>query len=143
MLSFELSTSQLHSPSFKIYFQTLRTMAFNQPIPSIPQSDATVTVRIIGTGSRASISASEFFEPTIPGHEVLANSPAYPFLIEHGSGRKVIFDLGIRKDWRNFSPALLKMFKPAGVEVHGDKDVVDVLEEGGVKKEDINAMIWR
>lgn len=143
MLSFELSTSQLHSPSFKVYFQTLRTMAFSHPIPSIPQSDATVTVRIIDTGSRASISASEFFEPTIPGHEVLANSPAYPFLTEHGSGRNVIFDLGIRKDWRNFSPALLKMFKPAGVEVHGDKDVVDVLEEGGVKKEDINAVIWR
>jgi hypothetical protein len=35
------------------------------------------------------------------------------------------------------------MFKPAGVEIHGDKDVVDVLEEGGVKKEDINAVIWR
>lgn len=98
MLSFELSTSQLHSPSFKIYFQTLRTIAFNHPISSIPQSDATVTVRIIDTGSRASISASEFFEPTIPGHEVLANSPAYPFLTEHGSGRNVIFDLGIRKD---------------------------------------------
>jgi hypothetical protein len=118
-------------------------MAINQPILSIPQSDATVTVRIINTGSRASISASEFFEPTIPGHEVLANSPAYSFLIEHGSGRKVIFDLGIRKDWRNFSPALLKMFEPADVEIHGDKDVVDVLEEGGVRKEEINAVIWR
>ncbi|CAN9280720.1 unnamed protein product [Alternaria alternata] len=35
------------------------------------------------------------------------------------------------------------MFKPAGVEVHGDKDVVNVLEEVGVKKEDINAVILR
>ncbi|CAI9633104.1 unnamed protein product [Alternaria burnsii] len=90
-------------------------MAINQPILPVPQSDATVAIRVIDTGSRASTSASEFFKPTISGHDILANSPAYPFLIGHGSGRKAIFDFGIRKDWRNFLSALIKMFEPAGV----------------------------
>ncbi|KAJ4982687.1 metallo-beta-lactamase superfamily protein [Stagonosporopsis vannaccii] len=116
--------------------------AISPPHLDIPDSQVSVTVRVIDTGTRASVPAAAFLEPAIPGHENLANSPAYPFLIEHESGRKVIFDLGIRKDWENFSPMLLKLFDTAGVKIDGDKDVVDLLEEGGVSKEEIDAVIW-
>jgi hypothetical protein len=109
----------------------------------IPESTVSVTVRIIDTGHRATVSASAFLEPTIRGHENLIDTPAFPFLIEHESGRKVIFDLAIRKDHQNYSPALLKLFEAAGMQITGDKDVLDILEEGGTRKEEIDAVIWR
>ncbi|KAH6611799.1 beta-lactamase-like protein [Boeremia exigua] len=116
--------------------------AIDPPSLNIPESVISVTVRVIDTGSRASVPAAAFLEPAIPGHEILEGSPAYPILVEHESGQKVIFDLGIRKDWQNFSPALLKLFEVAGVTIEGDNDVIDVLEEGGISKEKINAVIW-
>ncbi|KAJ4985088.1 metallo-beta-lactamase superfamily protein [Stagonosporopsis vannaccii] len=116
--------------------------ATDPPNLHIPNSSVSVTVRIIDSGTRLNAPASFFMEPTIPGHEVLSNSPAYPFLIEHESGKKLIFDLGIRKDWKNFAPAILTQFGAAGVEVNGDKDVIDALEEGGIRREEVDAVIW-
>jgi hypothetical protein len=113
------------------------------PHLDIPESQVSVTVRILDTGARASVAAAVFLDPVILGHELLANSPAYPFLIEHESGFKVLFDLGFRKDWQNYAPTLLKMFDSASITIEAEKDVVDVLEEGGVRKEEINAVIWR
>jgi hypothetical protein len=113
------------------------------PHLDIPESQVSVTVRILDTGARASVAAAVFLDPVILGHELLANSPAYPFLIEHESGSKVLFDLGFRKDWQNYAPTLLKMFDSASITIEAEKDVVDVLEEGGVRKEEINAVIWR
>ena len=55
----------------------------------------------------------------------------------------MIFDLGIRKDWKNFAPTLLKLCEFAGITMQADKDVVDILEEGGIRKEEITAVIWR
>jgi hypothetical protein len=117
--------------------------ATSPPRLNIPDSQVSVTVRIIDTGSRASVAAATFLNPVVLGHEILANAPAYPFLVEHESGYKVIFDLGIRKDWQNYAPGLLKLFNSAGITIEAEKDVVDLLAEGGVRKEEINAVIWR
>ena len=113
------------------------------PPLEIPGSSVCVAVRIIDTGARLSGPTPTVVQPSYPGHEYLTNMPALPFLIEHASGKKVVFDLGIRKDWQNFSPTTMKAWHSAGVQCKGAKAVVDDLEEGGVKKEEIDSVSWR
>ena len=70
----------------------------------IPQSKSTVSVRIIDKTSLVQgIPLSIFLEPQIEGFTSL-KAPAYSFLIEHASGRKVVFDLGVRADPLNLAP---------------------------------------
>ena len=84
-----------------------------------------------------------FFEPEIKGFEAL-DCPAYSFLIEHPpSGRKILWDLGVRKDWENFAPRIQKRIRDGGWQVTVEKGVAELLEEGGVKPEDIDSIIWR
>lgn len=79
-------------------------------------------------------------------HEFL-ECPAYSFLIEHPSGRKLIFDLGLRKDIAASPPAILQSFieesEKAGASVTVDTDVASILKEAYIELTDINAIIWR
>lgn len=82
-------------------------------------------------------------EPAIPGHDLLL-CPAYSFLIEHPSGRKILFDLGTRKDWENFPPLVRGLLKQHDLHIEVEKNVVEILQENGVPVADgaIEAMIW-
>ena len=66
------------------------------------------------------------------GHDSL-DCPSFSFLIEHPSGRRVLFDLGTRKDWENLPPALLKIFHDHSLDAKVDKNVSEILEEHGYK----------
>jgi hypothetical protein len=45
-----------------------------------------------------------FFEPHIKGHDIM-DCPAYSFLIEHEpSGSRLVFDLGVAKNWKHGPP---------------------------------------
>lgn len=114
------------------------------PILNIPDSESTVHVRVINSTSRIKgIPVRIFFEPEIKGLEVL-DCPAYSFLIEHPpSGRKVLWDLGVRKDWENLAPRIVKRIRDGGWQVTVEKGVAELLEEGGVKPGDIDSVIWR
>jgi len=68
--------------------------------------------------------------------------PCFAFLVEHSSGRKLVFDLGIRKDWENSSPFITNMVKKYGWGVKVDKDVATILEENGVQTNEVEAVIW-
>ena len=118
--------------------------AKSAPILNIPESESTVHVRVINSTSRIrGIPVRTFFEPEIKGFEVL-DCPAYSFLIEHPpSGRKVLWDLGVRKDWKNFAPRILKRIGDGGWQVTVEKGVAELLQEGGVKPEEIDSIIWR
>ena len=117
-----------------------------RPAPNlkIPESSSTVNVRIINSTARIKrIPTSLFLGPQIKGFDVL-DCPAYSFLIDHPtSGRKVLWDLGVRKDWNNFAPRIVKRIKDGGWDVKVEKGVADILEEGGVKPEEVNSIIWR
>lgn len=116
-----------------------------QPAPNlnIPSSTSTVNVRIINSTSRIKgIPTSIFFEPEIKGFDVL-DCPAYSFLIDHPSGRKLLWDLGVRKDWENLPPRILKRIKDGGWQVSVEKGVAEILEEGGVKPEEIESIVRR
>jgi hypothetical protein len=76
----------------------------------------------------------------MPGFENF-NAPSFPFLVEHSSSRMVLFDLGVRKDYKNFSPLAQEMAKDARITL--EKDVSDVLKENGTNLADVEAVIWR
>src|SRR5436305_15345320 len=95
-----------------------RNYKMAQPLDlKIPQSTTTVQVRIIDTTSHISeVPTKTFFAPVIPGFTEL-DCPAYSFLIEHPSDRKLLFDLGVRKDYWNLSPRIVDRIQDWKVEV--------------------------
>lgn len=82
-------------------------------------------------------------EPEILGHDLL-KCPAYSFLIEHPSGRKLLYDLGTRKDWQNLPPFVLGLFKQHDLTIKVEKNVAEILQDNGVRVADgaIEALIW-
>lgn len=81
-------------------------------------------------------------EPVYTGTEKLY-LPSFAFLIEHGSQR-VLFDLGIRKDWENLPPGIVNICKQLGSEISIEKNVSEILTENGIDVDAgaIDTVIW-
>ncbi|KAK4210334.1 hypothetical protein QBC37DRAFT_322319 [Rhypophila decipiens] len=93
------------------------------PDKHIPLSPHTVSVSIINTTSTIhGAKTCDFFGPPIKGHKWLA-APVFCFLLQHnehepstgrhipGKTRRLLFDLGIRKDWWNSAPSLVNTLR--------------------------------
>jgi hypothetical protein len=118
-------------------------MAPSTPDLHIPPSAATVDVCIINTtGHIDGIPTNDFLLPSIPGHKYLV-CPVYSFLIQHSSGRKVLFDLGVRKDWENFAPGLYNRLRDYGWNIAVEKDVREILDGENIDPNEISSIIWR
>ena len=105
---------------------------------------ASVKVQIIDTTSRIRAPVSAFMLPGITGHECL-QAPAFSFLVEQPSThRKVVFDLGLRKDWENLPPVILNQLKPPHWAVNVEKNVAEILQDSGIDVAGgaIEAVIW-
>ena len=111
------------------------------PNLNIPDGN-TVRVSIIDSTSVLEVPLGHFMGPSLPGHEI-ARAPAYAFLIEHGT-RRILFDLGTRKDWQNFPPAVLSIVTQPHWSIKVEKDVAQILQENGVDAANgaIEAIIW-
>ncbi|KAL8958768.1 MAG: hypothetical protein Q9183_005772, partial [Haloplaca sp. 2 TL-2023] len=109
----------------------------------IPESSHAVDVHIIDSTSRiAGIPITTFMEPKIKGHDVM-KCPAFSFLIEHHqTGSKILFDLGVRKDWENFASNITHWIKEKNATVTVEKGVAEILKDNGVDPPSINAIIW-
>lgn len=110
----------------------------------VPSSTNTVEVSIINsTTHMKNIPVEGFMTPHHPGHDTLM-LPAYSFLITNSRlNRSIVFDLAIRKDWESASPPpLLNQIKDSGAEISVEKDVRDILEDGGVDVKTIEAIVW-
>ncbi|KAK3303851.1 beta-lactamase-like protein [Chaetomium strumarium] len=122
-----------------------QTVQNTVPAPDlgIPLSPHTVDVSIINTNSTVQgVSAHLFFTPPLQGYDWLG-VPVFSFLIQHpGLNRSLIFDLGIRKDWENLSSPVLSRIKGGGWTLRVEKDVHEILEEGGVNPNSIKAIVW-
>ena len=84
------------------------------------------------------------WDPPIKGFDKV-KCGTWSFLIEHPSGRKLLYDLGCRKDWKNLPPALgLEALIENGTlgRLEVEKNVADILVEGGMRLEDIEGVIW-
>ena len=137
MLARELVISGIMSPPPPM------AQAAATPKIEIPSSPNTVTVRVIDTTTRIYMPVGTAFEPTIKGHTRLS-SPSYSFLIENEHlGKKVLFDLGTQKPWREQAPSVVSMIDKCGWDVKVEKDVAEILREHGVSLAAIDAIIWR
>jgi len=81
-----------------------------------------------------------FFRPILPGRETF--SPlAFSFFIEnHAKDKRIVFDLGIRKDPENGTPAFRERVKTFKMDVL--KDVATQLNDAGIELESVDAVIW-
>ena len=84
-----------------------------------------------------------FMAPDVPGLDRFKDAPSHSFLLEHPSGRKLVWDLGIRKDYQNYSPKIAEYIPTTNYDIRVTKNVVDIIEEGGVKPSEVEAVIWR
>ncbi|MCJ1281369.1 hypothetical protein MMC26_000688 [Xylographa opegraphella] len=117
-------------------------MAHSAPDLHIPSTDSIVQVSIIDTTTHiGAIPNGLFMVPNIPGYEYL-NCPSYSFLIEHSSGRKILFDLGIRKDWENLAPKVFYRLRDSKWDIRASKDVREILEDEGFDPGTIDGIIW-
>ncbi|CAE6413632.1 unnamed protein product [Rhizoctonia solani] len=112
------------------------------PPLNIPASDHVVKLSVIDTTTRmGKIPTTMFFESVIKGHEFFSG-PAYSFLIEHESGAKVLFDMGVPQKWEDTAPSMVNLVRTSGVEVSVTKNVSDILIEHGIPLDSINSIIW-
>ncbi|KAK3045635.1 hypothetical protein LTR09_012801 [Extremus antarcticus] len=65
--------------------------------------------------------------------------PVYSFLIEHPSGRKILFDLGLPKDLETVPPAIRRVFDIITPKI--PKDASQVLSAGSVSATSIDSVI--
>ncbi|TVY38001.1 Cytochrome P450 monooxygenase, partial [Lachnellula subtilissima] len=118
-------------------------MAQPPPDLKIPSSTTTVNIRIIDTTTRISgIPLEGFVSPAIKGHTLLTAAPAFSFLIEHPSNRKLLFDLGVRKDTENFAPKIVNRLRDGGWDAEVKQGVREQLEAHGVRGTDIEGIVW-
>ncbi|KAK5064638.1 hypothetical protein LTR84_000472 [Exophiala bonariae] len=113
-----------------------------KPKLNIPASSVSISVKIIDASTISNVPAHALVTPMVPGYKTASPAPSYCFLLEHPSGQKVLFDLGIRKDWQNLAPAIVERFKKVGHQPSAEKNISEVLDDAGVGKENVNAVIW-
>lgn len=118
-------------------------MSVEAPGISVPLGTKTVTVKLINPVNFGPAILQRFMAPPVPGLETFKTSPSLSFLIEHPSGRKLVWDLGIRKDYNNYSASISSYLPTTKYDIQVEKNVADVLEEGGIQLKDIEAVIWR
>lgn len=92
---------------------------------------------MLDTTAVMTLRAECFLKPTMPGHEFMSVT-AVAFLIENERlGKRAMFDLGVRKDFWNSPPAVVKRIATAIPGIKVDKDVIEILEEGGCSLDSI------
>lgn len=111
----------------------------------IPAGQPIASIKLINTVNFGPAVLKGLMGPPIPHVTTLGPgaSPSLSFLVEHSSGRRVVWDLGIRKDWHNHAPVIANYIPTRNYTIEVEKNVIDILEEEGIKGDSIEAVIWR
>ncbi|KAK4940773.1 hypothetical protein LTR10_019166 [Elasticomyces elasticus] len=117
-------------------------MTTTTPGVQLPPGDTTLTVKLINPVNFGPAILNRFMAPPIPGLETFKTSPSLTFFLEHPSGRKLVFDLGIRKDYGNYSKSIADYLPTTKYDIQVTKNVIDILQEHGISGSDIEAVIW-
>ncbi|KAJ6601212.1 beta-lactamase-like protein [Mycena vulgaris] len=109
----------------------------------IPPSDATVDVRVFNVGNLTLTNSTHtFFLPVLPGRESVKGS-LFAFLVEHKKTQKrLMFDLGLRKDPLNLAPSIAGLFSSGVGILEESKDITEQLRDGGIALASIDTVIW-
>lgn len=119
-------------------------MPHTKPTFSVPVSTETVRVRIVdSTTSIENLQLELLMKPPVDGLKYLPPLPSWSFLIEHPSGKKLLYDLGVARNWRSFPPAAAGHIDKLGWNVKVEREVIDVLSENGISPDEIDSIIWR
>jgi hypothetical protein len=114
---------------------------------TVPAGEAVASIKLINPVNFGPATMKGLMGPPIPHVTKLGTdnsyAPSFSFLIEHSSGRRLVWDLGIRKDMQNYAPKIANYIPGRGYTFQQEKDVLDILEEGGVTGESVEAVIWR
>ncbi|KAI1270387.1 beta-lactamase-like protein [Xylariaceae sp. FL1019] len=104
---------------------------------------ATAQVQIIDTGVHLrDLPTSLMFSPAVDGFEKFPPLGTWSFLVQSSKGEKVLFDLGIPPDVKNYPPSLHQLLSSVGGSIEGTKNVADVLKEHGTDPTEIRSIIW-
>lgn len=108
---------------------------------NLPAGRGTCQLSVIDTTTYTVTAADGFIEPKLPGHEGL-NLPTFCFLLKNETtGKQVLFDLGMRKDWWNSTPVIAPMIDKYAIALKIDKDVAEILVDAALPLESIDAVI--
>ncbi|KIW13349.1 hypothetical protein PV08_08537 [Exophiala spinifera] len=122
----------------------LETCSHNHQMTSscLPQGETAVKVAILCNAKLSGIPMSRFASPSIRGLEILRDCPSFSFYLEHPSGRRVLFDVGVRKDVSNLSPSLKQRIVDGGWTASVISEVPEILENYGISRQSIECVIW-
>lgn len=67
--------------------------------------------------------------------------PSMSFLVQPPNGRKIVFDLGLRKEWQNYSPDIQSHLQKR-LPIRTAPDISDCLRDGGLQPSDVDAIIY-
>lgn len=112
---------------------------------SIPSGTAISALKLINAVNFGPAVLEGLMGPPIPHVTTLGpgNSPSLSFLIEHITGRRLVWDLGIRKDWNNYAPVIANYIPTRNYTIEVTKNVIEILEEDNINGDSIEAVIWR
>ncbi|KAI9436214.1 beta-lactamase-like protein [Lactarius indigo] len=103
--------------------------------------DSTVRVSALYVGN-VSMPTSFAIQKPISGHDTL-DWPLYSFLIENEkAGKKVLFDLGLMKAWKEKQPDLLTRAQKVNATFEVLADVSEILTSASVPLASIDSIIW-
>ncbi|KAL9007756.1 MAG: hypothetical protein Q9173_007043 [Seirophora scorigena] len=113
-----------------------------KPSLNLPKSDSTVEVSMINTTTEIVVPSWAIVRPVLKGHETM-NMPTFAFLIKNKKlGKSIVFDLGCRKDWWNFAPAVYNVINDGIPGLNVPKNINEILEDGKEDVGKIGGMIW-
>ncbi|KAF7327361.1 Metallo-beta-lactamase superfamily protein [Mycena kentingensis (nom. inval.)] len=134
-----LRFSNTHSSSLLF---ALRALADYRAF-GIPESNAVVDIKAFNVASFTLNNLTRvFLSPVLPGRESL-KLPITAFLVEHKpSKKKFMFDLGMRKDPENLSPAFAQLFSSKAITFEPFKDITELLTDAKIPLESIETVVW-
>ncbi|KEF55603.1 uncharacterized protein A1O9_08353 [Exophiala aquamarina CBS 119918] len=97
-------------------------------------------VSVINTCFLREIPIENYMQPIIPGNEHM-NVPCYVFLLRNNEDRKVLFDLGLRNDWKKLSPSVQGEIEREHIKITMDQDVIESLDQHGIAPGDVEAIV--
>lgn len=108
----------------------------------LPPGHTVMTVKLINPVTFGPSILNRFMTPPVPGLETFEAVPSNCFLLEHPSGRNLVWDLGIRSDYQNYSPKIAEYIPTTryNIQLHGD--VASIIRNGGIEVYQIEAVVW-
>ncbi|KAF2207706.1 hypothetical protein CERZMDRAFT_115052 [Cercospora zeae-maydis SCOH1-5] len=102
----------------------------------------TVEVKLISPVKFGPANLSRLMQPDVPLLESFETIPSFSFLLEHPSGKKLVWDLGIRHDYMNSAEKVREYVANSGYDIRVKGPVAGILREHGVDLNAVEAVIW-